>query len=215
MLHKFKQSERVAAIAGAETVKVTSPHRKKDAPELFDAEGSIFVATSDEAVWFALGPQAQERLDQAIQAAPHGKDSAKDSEKTSGQSAMEIRAEMRPLALVWDAIGSRNSPRPEAKPASSRKSKADSKTAAKSDSKSESADDTKGDRKKAVSASAVTDLQLHKIAGESFKEKDGHFDLSLAGEKDKAKVVITCDEGVLRFVGKVLSEFTKQNLADN
>jgi hypothetical protein len=211
LLHKFKQSERVASIAGAETVKVTSAHRKKDAPELFDAEGSIFVATSDEAVWFALGPQAQERLGQAIQAAPHGKDSAKESGKSTGQPAIELRAEMRPLAQVWDAIGTRHRPRPEAKPASSRKSKSDSKTTTKSDS----GDDTKADRKKAVSASAVTDLHLHKIAGESFKEQDGHFDLSLTSEGDKAKIVITSDEGVLRFVGKVLSEFTKQNLADN
>jgi hypothetical protein len=214
-LQKFRHRERIQhSIAGAETLKVSNEHWKKDAPELFGTEGSIYIATSDQAVWFALGPQALERLDEAIQATGHEKGSSTGGGKASARPAVEVQADMRPLTQVWDAIWSRRAPRHEVKPVAYTKPKVDSKTATKSEPKSEKADGAKGERKTAVTASAIADLELHKIAADSFKEKDGRFELSLVKEGDKARVAITCDEGILRFAGKVLSEFTKQNLAD-
>jgi hypothetical protein len=46
----------------------------------------------------------------------------------------------------------------------------------------------------------------------AMRTADGRFTLSLARSGEMAKVHITSDEGILRFVGNVLSKFTAENL---
>jgi hypothetical protein len=231
-LQKFKQKDRVEKpIAGVELHHLTAAHWKENAPELFDAEGSVYVGTSDKAIWFALGPEARERIEQAIQAAAGKSD--KGGAKGESQKALDLHAELQPLARVWDAIGSRqprhsgkeeSAARGKSKPESQPKANSSTKSAAngstKSSAKSETTAGADGKPKPGSKMTAgetktkIADLQLHKVAGETFKDGNGRIDVSLTHEGDKVKLLIDCDEGVLRFAGKILSVFTKQNLAD-
>jgi hypothetical protein len=128
---------------------------------------------------------------------------------------------MQPLAHVWNAVRSRSAPK-------QKKSKTDSSVSAKDASKTAKTETPKAggntgashemtsNRTRLADAkSSVSDLELHKVASEAFQKGDGHFSLSLKREGDKAKLLVTCDEGILRFVGLTLSKFTKDNLADN
>ncbi len=101
---------------------------------------------------------------------------------------------MRPLAEVWSRIHSR---RP----------KGVAKTVA---------DKSKGNDKPAIAqaASTVADLDLPKIAAEAYRGGHDTIGVSLKRQGDKAVLSARFDEGTLRFVGRALSQFVKDNLED-
>ncbi|MBI3861870.1 MAG: hypothetical protein HY290_08230 [Planctomycetia bacterium] len=215
-IRKFKHQERVQkSIAGVELHKLTHAHWQADAPELFDWEGTVYVATSDHAIWYALGPEALERLEQAIQAAPQG--AASGGANAVQAAGVDFHARLQPLARIWDAISSRRAPRSATRGEGRTEAKADPKAPKKSGKQADSKEPAKTSRKKTtdtVSASSIAGLQLHKIAAQAFKDGDGQFSLSLTRDGDKARLSINCDEGILRFAGMVLSKFTQENLSD-
>ena len=141
---------KVASEAGVDIHQVTNAQWQKDYPELFDDEGSVYVGTSDKAVWYALGEQGLERLKQAISEAGHG--AAK-----SGPG--EFRASLLPLAEVWNKIQSRQSP-----------------STGKAKVKKEKVKEAVQEKhpKAAQAASVVRDLDLSKLAVEAFPEGTGH-----------------------------------------
>jgi hypothetical protein len=222
ILRKFKHHEQAERkIPGVEVHKLLNARLQKDAPELFGADAAVYVATTENSIWFAAGPQAMERLEQAVEKSLPGKGAATGG--NSGKKAVDVRADVHSLAAAWDAIGVRFNSGSDAKGAESkgdkdqpesRPAKASKASKASKPSEKDSDADNKSDRKKTLSASTVKDLELHKIAGKSFKKGDGKFTMSVTQDGDKAKVLMTSDEGILRFVGNVLSAFTKENLED-
>src|SRR5262249_6351659 len=147
----------------------------QDYPELFDKSGAVYIGTADKAVWYAVGPKALERLEQATQEAKGG--------GQKSDSAIELHAELRPLTELWNMIRSRQ---PEG-------------AAKKVQEKAEE----KGRRRVSQAASTLSDLKLHKVAADSFKEKQGDdkVSLSLKRKGDKAELSARFEEGVLRFTG--------------
>jgi hypothetical protein len=217
LVRKFKHAEAgPKKIQGVEVHKLTNVKLEKDAPELFGAEGAVYVATGDKAVWVAAGPEAMQRLEQAIEAASPGKGAATGGR--SGKQAIDVHGNLQALAAAWDTIGMRLESRPDSRKNKSEEKSAKEPKAAKRTEKATDAgtgkSDRKADTKKPVTAATVSDLDLHKIAGESFKHGEGKFTISLTGDGDKAKLLMTGDEDMLRFVGNVLSKFTKENLED-
>ncbi|MGE5194181.1 MAG: hypothetical protein ACM3U2_16920 [Deltaproteobacteria bacterium] len=172
---------------GVEVHRVTVHQWREAYRELFDKDGAVFVGTSPDAIWYAAGENALERLEQSIHEA-EGK-----SQATPG-AAMELHAEMRPLAEVWSRIHSRR-PKGVAQ---------------------QVADRSNGKAKPAVAqaASIVADLDLPKIAAEAYRGGHDTIGVSLKRQGDKAVFSARFDEGTLRFVGQALSRFVKDNLED-
>ncbi len=223
LVRKFKHSEPVQAkTKNVEIRKLVNARLEDKAPELFGAEGAVYVAIADKSIWFAAGPEAMQRLEQALEA-PSAAGAA--SGGSSNNKAIEVHAELQSLVAAWDAIGMRigsrsdDDEKSESKPAKSTKSPDNTEKGkserGKSDKSEKSAGATtdKKERKEAIK-STVSDLELRKVAKESFKRGDGHFTMSVTREGEKAHVVMTSDEGILRLVGAVLSKFTKENLED-
>jgi hypothetical protein len=173
--------------AQVEVHKVIAHQWRQDFEELFDKEGSVYIGTSKNAVWYAVGEKALERLEQSIQEA---------EAKGAGtqNTAFDVQAEMRPLAEVWSNIHSR---RPQG---AARKVARNSKEKEKTDV--------------ARAASVIADLDLPKIAKEAYH--GGHDAISLSLKKHDEKAVLSAqfDEGTLRFVGQTLSRFVKDNLEE-
>jgi len=190
-VRKFKSRERVEQTStgptGVEIHKVIVTQWQNDYRELFDRDGSVFIGTSEKAVWYAVGANALERLEQSL--AEAGGHSA-----TKRESAVELTAEMRPLVAVWKAIDGR---RPTG-------------AAAKFKEKSE----PKQNPSVAQAASVLTSLELPGIAVEAFQAGQDNVSLSLARRGDKVTLSAQFDAGTLRFVGKALSKFVKDNLED-
>jgi hypothetical protein len=173
--------------AQVEIHKIIAHQWREDFQELFDKEGSLFIGTSKSAVWYAVGENALERLEQSI---------LESEAKGTGtqNTAFDLQAEMRSLAEVWSKIHSR---RPQS---AARKVARNSKEQEKTDV--------------ARAASVIADLDLSKIAKEAYH--GGHDAISLSVKKHDQKAVLTAqfDEGTLRFVGQALSRFVKDNLED-
>lgn len=190
LVRKFHNQERAGKQGGGSGIeihKVTLSKWAQDYPELFDKSGAVYIGTADKAVWYALGPGALERLEQAVQ-------EAKGASPEKSDSAISLHAEMKPLADLWNMIRSRQ---PE---------DAARKVAKKSDEK--------GHKKISDTASTIADLKLHKVAAESFQEGNDTITLSLKRKGEQAELSAQFDEGVLRFAGKALSKFTKENLEE-
>lgn len=232
-VQKFKNRERVQSSGSGdprvEIDRVTVSTGQKDFPELFEKDGSVYLATSDQAVWYALGEKSLERLQQAIEEGG--------SRAAKGTTAAELHAEMLPLVAVWDKIRSRHTPRASersrgndkhqtaartaapARPKTAEKSKAadKSKPIAKSQAGAKSQSEAKPEnRKEAISRakSLFADLELRKVALDAFQGGGDTLSLSVSRKGDKAVLSAQFDEGILRFYGKALSKFTKENLEE-
>jgi hypothetical protein len=227
MLQKFKAQERVghkSGGGGVEIYKIAVAKWQKDVPELFGKVGAVYIGTSDKAVWCAAGEQALERLEQAIQEAG--------SEKAKSSAAVAVHAELLPLAKVWDRFRSRHpsdtspkSKKKEVASAGTSKATTTSKAADKGTVKAGSAKDSKeskqnngkaSDRKESLAQakSTVSDLELNKIAVAAFQQGRDTIQITLTRKGENAELVVQSDEGILRFIGMVLSKFTKDNLED-
>lgn len=75
-----------------------------------------------------------------------------------------------------------------------------------------SADGTKSKKEKIESFISPADLR--KLALEAFKEGKDTMTISLHREEKVAKLQMQFDEGLIRFVGKVMSKFVKENLGE-
>jgi hypothetical protein len=222
-VQKFKSQERVggkSADGGIEIHKISVATWQKDFPELFEKDGAVYLGTSDKTFWYALGEKAHERLEQSIQEAGSG--------ASNNPTAVDVHAELLPLAKVWDQFRARH---PTSAPAKSKKrevqstrtsnaasqEKAAGKAKPADKSKVKESPDSKASDKKpsiAQAKSTVTDLQLHKIAVEAFLHGHDTLSITLTRKGDHAELAMQSDEGVLRFIGMVLSKFTKDNLED-
>jgi len=173
--------------------RLTIPSLAQDYPELFAKDGSIYIGTGAGAFWFGTGEKSLDRLKQAIQEV-----------KTAGPKpgpAMDGKVQLLPWIEVLDKVRARH-----AAPA------APAKVAGKDDKKKGAKDsDDKAERAKGM----LADLQLRKVALEAFKDGKDTLSMSLTREEKTVKVSMMLDEGIIRFVGKALSKFVKDNLADD
>jgi hypothetical protein len=173
--------------AGVEIHKVVVTQWRKDYQELFDRDGSVFIGTSDTALWYAFGEKARDRLEQTIH-------EAKENSGTKTEAAVTVHARMLPLVEVWEKIHAR---RPAA-------------GAAKPKAKNEKKEEPVATR----AVSTVAELNLPKIAAEAYRGGHDEISLSLSRHGPKAVWSARFDEGTLRFIGKTLSKFVKDNLED-
>ena len=219
LVQKFKSQERVghkSADGGVEIHKIAVALWQKDFPELFEKEGAVYFGTSEKAVWYALGEKGLERLEQAIQEAG--------SEKAKNPAVVDVHAELLPLAKVWDQFRTRH---PSAAPADSKKKDVKSTATSKVASKSKAGDKGNGkqtapsesqakEKKEAISRakSAVSELELHKIAVAAFQHGHDTISITLTRKGENAELAVRSDEGILRFIGLALAKFTKDNLED-
>ncbi|HTI51633.1 MAG TPA: hypothetical protein VL475_11800 [Planctomycetaceae bacterium] len=183
----------IAKESGAEIHRLRLAGVPADFQELFDRDGTMYVATAANAVWFALGVESLERLKHALhEASQPGKKSS---------SALAFEARLGPLAQAWDRIHSRRK-----KDAPSKADANDKKA------KPEKSETLKG--KVTHAKSVLSDLNLQEVAVHAFQA--GQDNLSLAVDRKGESLALTCevDEGFLRFVGEALSKFVKENLED-
>lgn len=159
-------------------------HWSREYAELFDQEGTVSIAIEKDQLWFAFGENSVDRLEQALREA---------SGKASDESvnAIELQARLRPLGEVWNKIHARHSATTEK---TSKKAKKGGKAST------------------ANWAGIVADLNLPQIAASAFSKTDDSMSLTLKRDGDKAAVAAQFDAGTLRFIGKALSRFVKNNL---
>lgn len=177
--------EKVGIEGDVEIHKLTVADLQKDYPEVFTADGTLYVGIADKAVWYAFGDKSLEKLKQAI-------GQVKAGEAKPGP-VVEVAAKLLPLVEVFNKVHSRKK----------------ASAPAKGDPKAKKA--AKADR-----GSMLADLDLPAIAIEAFKEGQDTFSLSLVRkpQQDAVEAAMQLDEGILRFVGKALSKFVKDNLGD-
>ncbi len=203
-LRKFKTREEVhpkeAVGRGVEIHRIHATSWTKDAPELFDKEGSVFIATSDKAIWYAVGEGALEKLERAMH-------EAHDNSGSKSDLALDLHIQMLPLAEVWDKIDSRQPAKKEAP--------VKTVTAVKNPKEKVKEKAGEGERPTvAQAASVLAGLHLSKLAVEASKHGHDTMSLTLSRKGDKAIVTGQFDEGSLRFVGLALSKFVKDNLEE-
>lgn len=204
ILQKFAERGEAAKVelkveteGDVELHRLTIPSLAQDYPELFAKDGSIYIGTGAGAFWFGTGEKALDRLKLAIQEV-----------KTAGPKpgpAMDGKVQLLPWIEVLDKVRAR---RPAAAPKAVVKE--DKKDDKKKAGRDKDADD-KAERAKGI----LADLQLRKVALEAFKEGKDTLSMSLTREEKTVKVNMVLDEGIIRFVGKALSKFVKDNLADD
>lgn len=179
---------KVTSVAGVDIHQVANPQWQHDYPELFDDEGSVYVGTGEKAIWYAVGEQGLDRLKQAI---PDARGNGAKSEPG------ELEARLLAFAEVWDKIHSRRSPDGES---------------GKSKKVKESVREKHPKTSEAVSV--VGDLHLSKLAVAAFREGKDTVSMKLTSQGDTLTIAGEFDEGTLRFVGKALSQFVKDNLEE-
>jgi hypothetical protein len=180
---------KVASVAGVDIHQAADSRWQKDYPELFDEEGSIYIGTGEKAVWYALGERSLDHLKQTISEARHGAAKA-------GQAG-ELQARLLPFAEVWDKIRARRS-----------------KTASSENVEKAKEKIRKNRPQVADAAKRVSDLELSKLAVEAFQKGKDTVSKTVVGKGDTLTATSDFDEGTLRFIGKALSQFVKENLED-
>jgi hypothetical protein len=167
---------------------VANPRWQKDYPELFDDEGSVYIGTGEKAVWYALGQGSLDRLKEAISQA---------SQKGAKAGPGDLEARLYPLAEVWDKIRSRQ------------------KANGPGEKVSQIREQVRENRPKvADTARTIRDMHLSKLAVEAFKNGQDSISMKVSGKGDTLTLTGDFDEGTLRFVGKALAKFVKDNLED-
>ena len=173
--------------AEVEICKVTAHQWHQDYQELFDKDGSVYIGASKNAVWYAAGENALQRLEQSIE-------EAGDASATAQDNVFEMEAEMRPLAEVWSRIHSR---------------------LAKGGAQTVAEKGKAGEKPQAArAASVIASLNLPKLATEAYRGGHDVVALSLKRHDDREVLAAHFDEGTLRFIGQALSQFVKDNLQD-
>jgi hypothetical protein len=208
--------QKMAAREGAENValkvdsegdieihKLKFPEHQKDYADVLGADGTVYVGTAPNAVWYAAGTGALDVLKAAI------KESTAGGPKTDA-TVLEL--------VVTGGVGieflEKHFPKTdEPAPAGSKtatKSSGSSKSTAKSTAKSA---DSK-DEKAAERLERIRGLGLRQVALDAFKEGNDTITVRLSREENTVKLNVRFDEGILRFVGKAVAKGVRENLGD-
>jgi hypothetical protein len=179
-----KVEKKVETEGEIEIHKLTVPRLHDELPEFVGADGTLYVGTHEKTVWLASGDKALELLKTAMQ-----------ERQAAGPKPgpdLDLSINLGPYVEVLNAYRTRHP--------------ATTTPAAKSD-------DPKKKSKK-VEVGLISTADLRKLALEAFKGGKDTVTLSIQREEKVAKVKLKFDEGCIRFAGKVLSKFVKENLED-
>jgi hypothetical protein len=134
---------------------------------------------------------------------------AKAGDDNPAPGAFEAR--LLPFAEVWNRIHSRS-------PSGGHTAKAEKSRGKTETTKEKTTDkaDKSGEKhpNAAKAASTVRDLHLSKLAVQAFEKGHDTVSGALSGKGDTFTITGEFEEGTLRFVGKALSQFVKDNLED-
>ena|GEM_PF-3407469 len=184
-----KLEKKVETEGEIEIHKLSVPQLHTEVPEFVGADGAIFVGIDDKTVWVGSGDKALDLVKGAI----------KDVKEASAKPGpdLELTANLGPYVEVLNSYRSRHpataAPAKKAAPAG----KAD-----------------EGKKKVAKVEGLIPAADLRKLAIEAFKDGKDTVTLSIHREEKVAKVKLTFDEACIRFAGKVMSKFVKENLED-
>lgn len=204
-LGKERVSMKVDAEGDVEIHKVLTKNLLKNYPELFDAEGAIFVGTSATSTWVAVGDKALDKLKQVI----------KDVKAAGAKPAspFELALKVGPLVETFDKIRSRQpaaapAPKPAAAaapaPAKAAPGKKDDKKAA--GSKTE----TTRPRSASEAKSLLTDIKARELAVKTLKEGKDTVTVTLVKNGQTAEVRVKIEEGILLFFGRTTAAIVKE-----
>jgi len=180
-----KVEKKIETEGEIEIHKLTIPRLHDELPEFISADGAIYVGTHEKTVWLASGDKALELLKNAMQEA-----------KAAGPKPgpdLDLSVNLGPFIDVLNAYRTR------------RPANTTTTAAAKSDD---------GKKKIKKVEALISPADLRKLAVEAFKNGKDTVTLSIHREEKQVKVKLKFDEGCLRFAGKVLSKFVKENLED-
>ncbi len=179
-----KVEKKVETEGEIEIHKLTVPRLHTEFPEFVGNDGAVYVGTHEKTVWLASGEKGLEYLKKAIQEA-----------QAAGPKPgpdLDVSLKLGPFVEVLNSYSAHH---PTAAPTPPGKS-----------------DDTKKKTKKVQALISTADLR--KLALEAFKEGKDTVTLSIHREEKQVKLNLKFDEGCIRFAGKVMSKFVKENLED-
>jgi hypothetical protein len=159
----------------------------KAAMDDFFGVDAMYVGVGPQVAWFAFGENALATLKTAIETT----DSADPQEPSNEFFAFSIKA------APWIGWQDRHAKQPPA----------DRKTEIKQVAGTQ-ADGNPDTRQQ------LTNLPIRELALEAFAPGDDVLTMSLRRDKDRIKGDLKADTGLLRFVGKVLARFSKENLEE-
>ena len=180
-----KVEKKVETEGEIEIHKITVPRLHVEIPEFVGSDGAVYVGIHEKTVWLATGEKSLELLKKSIQEA-----------QAAGPKPgpdLDLSINLGPYVQVLNSYATRHpAPKPVPVPAAN----------------------PNGPRRVQVTQALISDADLRKLALEAFKDGKDTATLSIHREDKMAKVKFKFEEGSLRFAGKVLSKFVKENLAD-
>jgi hypothetical protein len=184
-----KVEKKIETEGEIEIHKLTLPRFHDEFPEFTGADGVVYMGLSDKTAWLAAGDNSLDRLKKAIQ------DVAATGPKPGPD--VDVTMNLAPYIGVLDNYRKR---KPATEPAKIDTTKKKGSAKAPVD-------------KKNVQA-LISPADLRQIALDAFNQGQDVMNFSLHREGEVVKVHAKYDEGLIRFVGKVLSKFVKENLED-
>ena len=184
-----KVEKKVETEGEIEIHKLSVPQLHTEIPEFVGAEGTIYVGLDDKTVWLASGDKSLELLKAAIK-------DVKEAGPKPGPD-LELIANLGPYIEVLNAYSSRH-------PKTATPAKKTTAAAKPEDAK----------KRVAKVEGLISEADLRKLALEAFKDGKDTVSLSIVREEKVVKLKLKFDEACIRFVGKVISKFVKENLED-
>jgi hypothetical protein len=193
-----KVENKVDSEGDVEIHKLTIADIQKDFPEFIGNDGAVYVGITDKTLWLASGDKSLERLKKAIQ-------EAKEAGPKPGL-ALDMFLKFGPFVEFRNNWHARN-PTLAATPVADEK-KPDA-------GKKKPASSAKTPEKKPMPVQGlISTAELRKLALEAFKEGGDTMTLSIERQEKIVKLNVQFEEGLIRFVGKLISKVVKENLED-
>jgi len=201
MLGKFatrgpnnKVEMKIESEGDIEIHKLSIPDIQAEHPELVGKDGEVYVGISDTMVWLATGDKSLDRLKKLIG------ERREPGPKTGGPD-VDFFFDFGPFVELSEKYQQRRPQAPaKTPPVLAKKGEEAGRAAPKTHEKS-----VQG---------LISTADLRKLALESFKDGKGTMTFSLRRENKTVKLHTQFEEGLIRFVGKVMSKFVKENLED-
>ena len=193
-----KVETKVDSEGDIEIHKLTIADIQKDFPEFIGSDGAVHVGINDKTLWLASGDKSLERLKKAIQ-------EANEAGPKPGL-ALDVFLKFGPFVEFRNNWHARN-------PTLAATAVADEKKA--DTGKKKPASTAKTPEKKTVPVQGlISTAELRKLALEAFKEGGDTMTLSIERQEKTIKLNVQFEEGLIRFVGKLMSKVVKENLED-
>jgi hypothetical protein len=196
----------VETVGGVTLHKIAGKSLQNSLPEFISADGTVWIGLGPNVLWYASGDGVQARLKAAIAEAQ--------AANAPEVAPLQVAVRMGPLARFGDSYRKRNPApaKPKATPAAKPAPKADGEGSKKPVL-------ARGNKEEGASPLAqlttlLGEMNLQALATQALQGKDDTLAVSLTREGDKARVDMQADTGLLRFVGKAVSKFVKDNLSD-